>query len=471
VKVRTQNINALIVLLLATASPLAFAAQAPMMLSVTANAGPASGGTAVTINGIVGFTGATSVTFGGAAATSVVVVSDTQITCSTPAHAAGAVNIQIVAPGGTGTLSSGFTYQAAATFASVSPTSGPTGGGNNVTITGTGFLNTTGAASVKIGATNASSYTVISDTSILAVAPAGAGAVAITVAGPGGSATSGAGAYSYAAAAAPTVATITPASGTITGGTTLYITGTNFNNSNISSVNFGGAGFPGTSLTLIDGQTISVVTPAHVSGAVNVNVINAQGTGTLTNGFTFTSANANLQVQVKVTIARRADVQWGNATTADDNSLPRANTILPYTWIVKDAEFGAANQINLGSTYTTNDPNFPHALTIANVSKTNSTINISAQCTSAYSASGLAWTGAGAATTDVFAMSASLGSGAVVGISPGPNSLTGAAGGSVLSKGFDQNLILQFAAPTSISNSNLAGQTQTIVVSLVATPN
>lgn len=54
--------------------------------------------------------------------------------------------------------------------------------GASVTITGRGFTGVTGAASVKFGATNATSYTVNSDAQITAVMPAGsAGAANIVV--------------------------------------------------------------------------------------------------------------------------------------------------------------------------------------------------------------------------------------------------------------------------------------------------
>lgn len=78
--------------------------------SVTADTGPAAGGTAVTVAG-TGFTNATSVKFGGVAATSVVIVSDISITCVTPAHAAGAVDVVVDAGTlGSGTAAGGFTY-------------------------------------------------------------------------------------------------------------------------------------------------------------------------------------------------------------------------------------------------------------------------------------------------------------------------------------------------------------------------
>ena len=56
------------------------------------------------------------------------------------------------------------------TVTGISPTSGPVAGGTTVTITGTGF---TGATAVMFGTTGATSYTVVSATSITAVSPAG----------------------------------------------------------------------------------------------------------------------------------------------------------------------------------------------------------------------------------------------------------------------------------------------------------
>jgi IPT/TIG domain len=82
---------------------------------------------------------------------------------------------------------------------SISQTEGPTAGGQNLTITGTGF---TGATRVRFGANNASSYQVVSDTEITATTPAhAAGSVKVTVAGPGGTSPDNALArYTYIAA-------------------------------------------------------------------------------------------------------------------------------------------------------------------------------------------------------------------------------------------------------------------------------
>lgn len=77
--------------------------------SVSPSSGAASGGTGVTLTG-VGLTGATGVTFGGSAATSVNVVNSTTVTAVTPAHAAGAVDVVITTPSGSATDTNGYTY-------------------------------------------------------------------------------------------------------------------------------------------------------------------------------------------------------------------------------------------------------------------------------------------------------------------------------------------------------------------------
>lgn len=142
---------------------------------------PASGqvGTLVTING-TGFTGATSVKFGTRATTSITVVSATRITALVPVGATSG-GISIVGTGGTGASSASFTVVPAA-VSSFSPTSGPAG--VTVTITGTGLL---GATGVKFNGVLATSFTVVSGTSITATVPAGATTGRITVVAPGGS--------------------------------------------------------------------------------------------------------------------------------------------------------------------------------------------------------------------------------------------------------------------------------------------
>ncbi len=85
-------------------------APPPNPTSVTPASGSANGGTPVTITG-TGFSAGATVKFGGASATNVNVVGSTSITATTPAHAAGAVDVVVKnTDNQTGTLSGGYTY-------------------------------------------------------------------------------------------------------------------------------------------------------------------------------------------------------------------------------------------------------------------------------------------------------------------------------------------------------------------------
>ena len=82
---------------------------APVFTSAAPVYGTVAGGNGVIITG-TGLTGASSVSFGVTAATSYTVDSDTQITAVAPAHAAGAVNLVIITPGGTATGTNAYLY-------------------------------------------------------------------------------------------------------------------------------------------------------------------------------------------------------------------------------------------------------------------------------------------------------------------------------------------------------------------------
>ncbi|WP_049769296.1 IPT/TIG domain-containing protein [Nitrobacter hamburgensis] len=255
---------------------------APTVASVAPNSGSTAGGTAVTITG-TNFAGATAVTFDGAAATSFTVVNGTTINATTPAHAAaGAVAVAVTAPGGNASLPNGFTYVAPApTVSGVAPNSGSTAGGTAVTITSTNFI---GATAVTFDGAAATSFTVVSGTTINATTPAhtAAGAVAVAVTAPGGNASLPNG-FTYAVPA-PTISGVTPNSGSTAGGTAVTITGTGFTGA--TAVTFAGAA--ATSFTVVSGTTINATTPAHTAaGAVAVAVTAPGGNASLPNGFTY----------------------------------------------------------------------------------------------------------------------------------------------------------------------------------------
>lgn len=77
--------------------------------TLTPATGAAAGGTAVSMSG-TNFSGTTGVTVGGAAATSVVVVSNERITFVTPAGTAGARDVVVQDDAGNVTKTGGFTY-------------------------------------------------------------------------------------------------------------------------------------------------------------------------------------------------------------------------------------------------------------------------------------------------------------------------------------------------------------------------
>jgi hypothetical protein len=82
----------------------------PTLISVTPDTGPIAGGAVVDLAGMNFRSGATA-TFDGIPATGVIFVSSTHITATTPAHAAGAVNVTITNPDlQSSTLVNGFSY-------------------------------------------------------------------------------------------------------------------------------------------------------------------------------------------------------------------------------------------------------------------------------------------------------------------------------------------------------------------------
>jgi len=154
----------------------------PTLTDLSLDIGPTAGGSPVVITG-VNLTGG-AVTFGGTAA-ACTVDSDTQITCTSPAHAAGTVDVAVTTTGGTTTLNTRFTYVGA--VQAISPNFGPIAGGTTLTLVdGTG-PNFSGATAVTFGGTPAASFTVNSGGEITVVTPAHAsGMVDVVVSAPAG---------------------------------------------------------------------------------------------------------------------------------------------------------------------------------------------------------------------------------------------------------------------------------------------
>ncbi|MEU5853547.1 IPT/TIG domain-containing protein [Saccharopolyspora shandongensis] len=218
----------------------------------------------MTITG-TNFTGTTGVSFGGTPAVSFTVNSSTQITATTPLHAAGPAQVVVTTTAGSSTDAVSFTFVAAPVITSLTPVQGPQAGGNSVVIQGSGL---TGASSVTFGSTPATSFTVNSDNTLTAVAPAGTGNVQVTVTTPGG--TSGGLNYSYLAA--PVISSLVPPAGPEVGGTQVTINGTGLTFT--QAVHFGSS----TASFAVLSDTQVAATSPQGTGTVLVTVMSSGGT-------------------------------------------------------------------------------------------------------------------------------------------------------------------------------------------------
>lgn len=233
---------------------------------VISSISPASAGTdsTVTITG-TNFSNITGVKFGGVNANSFRLVNNTTVTAKPGNGASGNVNVTGLA--GTGTIG-GFTYVPVPTISSFLPTSTIVGG--SITITGTNLGSTN---KVMFGAMQASSFTVVNNTTVTAVAGAGSsGAVSISTIGGTGSL----GGFTFIPA--PFISVFNPVSAGQ--GATVTIYGIGFNNT--TAVSFGGTAAK--SFTVINSSQLTAVVGNGKSGSVSITAPGGIATKT---GFTF----------------------------------------------------------------------------------------------------------------------------------------------------------------------------------------
>ncbi len=249
---------------------------APKVTSVSPAEGSTEGGTAITLKGSDFVSGA-KVTLAGEEATSVVVVSPTEITAKTPKGAAGKDEVVVSDADGVSSAGAGFTYITPPTVTAISPKEGTTAGGTAVKITGTGFVK---GAKVKIGK-EATGVTVVSGTEITAktaAESAGEVEVEVSVGGVAQSAT-----VKYKFAAPPTVTKVEPAEGTTAGGTVVTITGTGFVEH--STVKVGGVA--ASEVEYKSATELKAKTGAHAAGKVEVVVADGEVSSVVNGSFTY----------------------------------------------------------------------------------------------------------------------------------------------------------------------------------------
>ncbi len=300
------------------------ATSSPSVSGLSTSVGSTAGGTVVTIGGSY-FTGATEVLFGSMLAQYFTVLSDGSIVATSPAQAAGTVDVTVVTPVGASSTSTydEFTYSNAATptVTGLDVSSGPNIGGTQVTILGTGFL---GATSVSFGSVP-TVFQINSDSSITAWDPGQAtGTYHITVTSPGGtSTTSSADEFTDNTTSLPTLTGLSTTSGTTVGGTFLTLTGTGFTTASV--VNFGGTAI--TNFTINSDSQITLLTPPAVGGVFDVSVSTAAGT-TATSSSTQFSVSAASAPAVTSLGTSSGSTAGGTTITVNGSGFTSASTVM-----------------------------------------------------------------------------------------------------------------------------------------------
>jgi hypothetical protein len=247
-----------------------------------------TGGTSTTITGC-GFSGSGTLTvkFGSASPITVSPASDTSLTVTTPSGSPGDATVEVRLHPSSGTDSTAtttFTYLAKPAITSIASHSGPEQGGTKVHVKGSALTETGATTSVDFGSTAAASLSDVTGTSLFAFSPAGTGTqnVTVTVTLPGGeSATSNGLPFKFVPA--PTVTSVAPTSGPVTGGTLVTVTGTGFQagaqvlfgpSDGSSDLTQDSSGAP---VAVLSATSILVTAPAGIVGATNVVVLNPDG--------------------------------------------------------------------------------------------------------------------------------------------------------------------------------------------------
>jgi|GEM_PF-1515295 len=250
----------------------------PVVTGLSVNSGLSAGGTMVQVVG-QGFSGATAVYFGATPARVVSASPDgTSITVTSP-PGFGTVDVRVANPAvESGPVAadqftyafstsggSGYQPQTPPVITGISPAYGPAGGGQTVTVTGTGF---TGAEAVYFGQTPGTGLQVVSDGSLTVTAPAGNGTVDVIVQNKAGdSGTVPADRYAYRPL--PVVTSVSPANGPLAGGTAVTVGGTGLGA--VTEVSF--SGVPATDVKVVsDDELTAVAPPGAAAGPVAVTV-------------------------------------------------------------------------------------------------------------------------------------------------------------------------------------------------------
>ncbi|HTR75729.1 MAG TPA: IPT/TIG domain-containing protein, partial [Solirubrobacterales bacterium] len=257
------------------------ASPTPTCTATNPTKGPTEGGNEVEITG-TNLTNAKEVKFSNSGVVSPPFLenSPTNLKVYAPHHLAGLVTVKVITAGGTASCPSQYEYVERPTVTSVSPSQGPTGGGQTVTITGNELAN---ASAVHFGTAEVKESEFKSDnaTQVVVETPIeSAGTVDVTVTTAGGTSSISRPSDEYTYFAPPIVTSVVPSEGPLAGGNTVVIHGTNFGGATEVSLGSTAVSCPQASphKCVVNANEIEVETPSGSAGAVDVTVTTPGGT-------------------------------------------------------------------------------------------------------------------------------------------------------------------------------------------------
>ena len=267
----------------------------PTVSAVVPASGPVGGGTTASVMG-AGFSaidnpGGVFCRFGHASAAvlaQAAVVSDTEVRCVVPQSPGGspkAVPVEVSINGGSDFTANAvqYRYQAVVLVSHLTPTSGPTDGGTQVTVRGANFVDSERlqcrfvSVATASGNNNDGEETLpepvvvpavwLSSSSLNCITPPHVDGDVVVEVTNNGLDFHGAAPFMYAAL--PVVSTVQPASGPTSGRTTVFVSGTGLVYTPALTCRFDLTSVPATRL---DDDTIACVAPPHAVGSVVVSV-------------------------------------------------------------------------------------------------------------------------------------------------------------------------------------------------------
>jgi hypothetical protein len=262
-------------------------ANALVLTSVQPSTGPVAGGTPLVLSGS-GFTGKVSVLIGGRQALGVQVSGEDQILAVTPPGVFGPATVHVVSDQGAAVMKKGFFYTAAPTVASLIPGAGPTAGGTQAVLTGTGL---TKDADVTIGGAKATILALVGvDRLEIATPPGMAGKADVVVTTTYGTGAL-AGGFVYTddqGQAATQLLSVAPASGPLAGGGVATLVATGLVSAGDTTVLFGNQVAKVVEIQPAAHTLVVQVPKGGVAGPVAVVLMTSKGTGKLADGYTYT---------------------------------------------------------------------------------------------------------------------------------------------------------------------------------------